>query len=196
MWQPYTLKNEGLWEGYDGEWSHASRQLIALAEATPPQKFAWRPAPEVRSIGEVYMHIAIANFYLLSVTGAREPEVSVSLEKTVTQKADVLDWLKRSLDAVAAARAHLKPGDLQRKVSIELTRPSPSTACTCASSCTPIALCANLDRLRSTETIRLSLPCVQAFDLDEMLAPMTRCKSRRAYTRVFSMFELYSNFRA
>jgi uncharacterized damage-inducible protein DinB len=65
------------------------------------------------------MHIAIANFYLLSVTGAREPEVSVSLEKTVTQKADVLDWLKRSLDAVATARAHLKPGDLQRKVSID-----------------------------------------------------------------------------
>jgi hypothetical protein len=80
-------QNEGLWEGYDGEWSYASRQLIALAEATPPQKFSWRPAPGVRSIGEVYMHIAIANFYLLSVTGAKEPEVSVSMEKTVTQKA-------------------------------------------------------------------------------------------------------------
>jgi hypothetical protein len=60
-------QNEGLWEGYDGEWSHASRQLLALAQATPPQKFAWRPAPGVRSIGEVYMHIAIANFYLLSI---------------------------------------------------------------------------------------------------------------------------------
>ena len=92
-------QNEGLWEGYDGEWSHASRQLIALAEATPPQKFAWRPAPGVRSIGEVYMHVAIANFYLLSVAGVKEPEVKVSMEKTVTQKADVLDWLKRSLDA-------------------------------------------------------------------------------------------------
>ena len=112
-------QNEGLWEGYDGEWSHVSRQLIALAEATPPQKFSWRPAPGVRSISEVYMHIAIANFYLLSVTGAKEPEVSGSMEKTVTQKADVIDWLKRSLNAVAAARAHLKPGDLERKVSID-----------------------------------------------------------------------------
>ena len=112
-------QNEGLWEGYDGEWSHASRQLIALAEATPPQKFAWRPAPGVRSIGEVYMHIAIANFYLLSVTGAKEPDVSVSMEKTVTQKADVVNWLKRSLDAVVTARAQLKPADYQRKVSIE-----------------------------------------------------------------------------
>jgi hypothetical protein len=40
---------EGLWEGYDGEWAHVSRQLIALAEATPADKFAWRPAPGVRS---------------------------------------------------------------------------------------------------------------------------------------------------
>lgn len=112
-------QNEGLWEGYDGEWSHVSRQLLALAEATPAEKFAWRPAPGVRSIGEVYMHIAIANFYLLSVTGAKEPEVKVSMEKTVTTKADVIDWLKRSLDAVPAARAQLKPADYQRKVSID-----------------------------------------------------------------------------
>ena len=34
---------EGLWQGYDGEWRHVSRQLIALAEATPEDKFAWRP---------------------------------------------------------------------------------------------------------------------------------------------------------
>ena len=112
-------QDEGLWEGYGGEWGHTSRQLLALAQATPAEKFSWRPAPRVRSIGEVYMHIAVANFYLLSVTGPKEPEVAVSMEKTVTAKADVIDWLKRSLDAVAAARAQLKPGDLQRKVSID-----------------------------------------------------------------------------
>ncbi len=112
-------QNEGLWEGYDGEWSHVSRQLLALAQATPAEKFSWRPAPGVRSIGEVYMHIAIANFYLLSVTGPKEPEVKVSMEKTVTTKADVIDWLKRSLDAVSTARAQLKPADYQRKVSID-----------------------------------------------------------------------------
>ena len=111
-------QNEGLWEGYNGEWSHTSRQLLALAEATPAEKFSWRPAPGVRSIGEVYMHIAIANFYLLSVTGPKEPAVEVSMEKTVTQKADVIDWLKRSLDAVSTARAQLKPADYQRKVTI------------------------------------------------------------------------------
>jgi hypothetical protein len=66
-------QTEGLWQGYDGEWGHVSRQLIALAEATPPEKFAWRPAPGVRSTSEVYMHIALANFELLSVTGPKMP---------------------------------------------------------------------------------------------------------------------------
>src|ERR1700681_1929869 len=93
---------EGLWQGYDGEWGHVSRQLIALAEATPAEKFAWRPAAGVRSMSEVYMHIALANFYLLSITGPKMPAdmTSPDLEKTVTSKADVIDWLKRSLDAV------------------------------------------------------------------------------------------------
>jgi hypothetical protein len=39
----------GLGQGYDGEWTHASRQLVALAEAILPEKFSWRPAPGVRS---------------------------------------------------------------------------------------------------------------------------------------------------
>jgi uncharacterized damage-inducible protein DinB len=67
------------------------------------------------------MHIALANFYLLSVTGPKMPAdmTSDNLEKAVTKKADVIQWLKRSLDAVKTARAQLKPGDLERKVKIE-----------------------------------------------------------------------------
>src|ERR1700726_1932565 len=62
---------EGIWQGYDGEWLHVSQQLIALAEATPEEKFSWRPAPGVRSTSEVYMHIVEANFGLLAVTGPK-----------------------------------------------------------------------------------------------------------------------------
>jgi len=111
---------EGLWQGYDGEWGVVSEQLVALAEATPPQKFTWRPAPGVRSVSEVYMHIVLANFYLLSVTGPKMPAdiKSADREKTVTAKADVISWLKRSLDAVKTAHLAVKPEDLQRKVKI------------------------------------------------------------------------------
>jgi len=110
---------EGLWQGYDGEWKHVSQQLIALAEATPAEKFAWRPAAGVRSTSEVYMHIVMANFYLLSVTGPKMPAaLKEDMEKTVTSKAEVIDWLKRSLEAVREAHLAVKPSDLERKVHI------------------------------------------------------------------------------
>jgi uncharacterized damage-inducible protein DinB len=110
---------EGIWQGYDGEWRHVSQQLIALAEATPAEKYSWRPASGVRSTSEVYMHIAIANFYLLSVTGPKVPaDLNENMEKTVTSKAEVMAWLKRSLEAVKAAHAAISPKDLERKVKI------------------------------------------------------------------------------
>ena len=107
-------------EGYDGEWAHVSKQLIALADAIPADKYSWRPAPGVRSVSEILTHIAQANFYLLSVTGPKMPAdmESDDLEKTATSKPQVIENLKRSLLAVKTARAQLKPGDLERKVQI------------------------------------------------------------------------------
>jgi len=110
---------EGIWQGYDGEWRHVSSQLIALAEATPEEKFAWRPAKGVRSTSEVYMHIALANFYLLSITGPKMPDaLKLEMEKSVTSKAEVISWLKRSLEAVKTAHLAETPKDLERKVHI------------------------------------------------------------------------------
>ena len=110
---------EGIWEGYDGEWKHVSQQLIALAEATPADKFSWRPASGVRSTSEVYMHIVFANFYLLSVTGPKMPaDLKRELQTTVTAKPEVISWLKRSLDAVKEAHKGETSKDLDRKVHI------------------------------------------------------------------------------
>jgi uncharacterized damage-inducible protein DinB len=110
---------DGVMQGYNGEWNHTKSQILALAEATPQEKYSWRPAPGVRSISEVYMHIAIANFYYVGLMGIKTPDVSDDkLETSVTKKADVIDWLKRSFAALEAARAQLKPGDLDRKLKV------------------------------------------------------------------------------
>ena len=111
---------EGLWQGYDGEWQHTSSQLVSLAEVTPAEKFAWRPASGVRSTSEVYMHIVLANFWLLSVTGPKMPsDLHEDAEKTVTSKPEVIAWLKRSLEAVKQAHLKETPQDLARKVRVE-----------------------------------------------------------------------------
>ena len=116
---PESYWMEGLWQGYDGEWTHVTRQVLALAEATPADKYGWRPAPGVRSFSEVHMHIAMANFYLLSTTGLKIPDMSQDMEKKITDKAQVIDWLKRSFEAVRAGRANLAPGDLAKAVTVE-----------------------------------------------------------------------------
>jgi uncharacterized damage-inducible protein DinB len=115
----FAQQASDVFQGYDGEWNHVSGQLIALAEATPPDKFAWRPATGVRSTSEVYMHIVRANFLMLNAIGLKmPPDLKDGMGTTVTSKADVIGWLKRSLQAVKEAHAAETPADLQRKTNI------------------------------------------------------------------------------
>jgi uncharacterized damage-inducible protein DinB len=110
---------EGIFQGYDGEWKHVSQQLVDLAEATPADKFAWRPAPGVRSTSEVYMHIVTANYYLLSVAGPKMPaDLPQDAAKKITTKPEVIAWLKRSLEAVKEAHQAETLKDLQRTVHV------------------------------------------------------------------------------
>jgi uncharacterized damage-inducible protein DinB len=103
-----------LGQGWVPEFRLTSRQLVQLAEATPPEKFGWRPSPGVRSVAEVYMHLAIGNFYLLEQAGVKPAEtVKLPGETSVTGKAEVIEWLKRSLDAV---RRGYEGADRQKKV--------------------------------------------------------------------------------
>lgn len=111
---------DGLWQGYDGEWRHVTNQLVALAEAIPADKYAWRPAPGVRSTSEVFMHIAIGNFWLLSATGHKmPPDLKDNADKTVTSKPEVIAWLKRSLEAVNQAHLAAKPEEMSKHVRID-----------------------------------------------------------------------------
>jgi uncharacterized damage-inducible protein DinB len=106
----------GLGQGWLGEFEVASRQLLQLAEATPEEKFAWRPAQGVRSIGEVYVHIAIGNYFLLDQAGIKTPVDRSKLkepEKTITAKADVIKFLNDSFEAV---RANYPTADKQKAV--------------------------------------------------------------------------------
>jgi uncharacterized damage-inducible protein DinB len=65
------------------------------------------------------MHIAMANFFLLSLTGPKvPPDLKQDMETKVTAKAEVIALLKRSFDAVKTARVGLKPADFQRKVKV------------------------------------------------------------------------------
>ena len=104
---PATAQPPELGQGWMEELNLAGRQMVALAEATPAEKFGWRPREGVRSVSEVYMHVALGNFWLMQQAGAKlppgTPEIVPGLERKVTDKAEVIAWLKRSLDAARTA---------------------------------------------------------------------------------------------
>ena len=105
-----------LGQGWLPEFTLTSRQLLQLADATPAEKFAWRPGPGVRSVSEVYMHIAAGNYWLLQQAGAPSPEMAKlpkDPEKSVTSKPDVIEWLRKSQEAV---KTGYQSADRQKKV--------------------------------------------------------------------------------
>jgi uncharacterized damage-inducible protein DinB len=73
------------------------KKTVSLAEAMPAEKYSWRPMEGVRSVGEVYMHIAGANYMIPAALGAKPPAgITRDMEKTVTDKAKIIDHLKQS----------------------------------------------------------------------------------------------------
>ena len=97
----------------------SGKRLVDLANAVPAEKFGWRPAPGVRSVSEVFMHAASANYFLPSLVGGKLPEgFDQSLEKTVTDKAKVIDWLKKSVENAKAVGGGLSNADLDKKVAV------------------------------------------------------------------------------
>jgi hypothetical protein len=70
----------------------------------------------VRSVSEVYMHIVVANWFLLGQAGVKPenaPKITMETEKQVKDKAEVIKWLKDSFDAVRKA---YPPADAKKAV--------------------------------------------------------------------------------
>jgi uncharacterized damage-inducible protein DinB len=55
------------------EVTYYEQRYIRLAEAMPTEKYAWRPAEGVRSVGEVYTHIVSANYGIARALGTAPP---------------------------------------------------------------------------------------------------------------------------
>lgn len=91
--------------------SEAEQKFVALAEKMPTDKYAWRPAPGVRSVGEVFLHIATDNYFLPTVAGVAMP-ASTGLSATDFKTFDTFEHRQLSREQIIAelkaSFAHLK----------------------------------------------------------------------------------------
>ena len=122
------FKGEYLWE-----FDIAVEQLLRLAEAFPAERYGWRPVETARSVSEILVHVAAGNRALLDIVGVEAPadlfgklegegvarilamaRRNESLEKSITDKPDVLTFVKQSLDAMRIAFGEVSDGQLDR----------------------------------------------------------------------------------
>lgn len=108
----------GVPDGFAGQFlsqfNNSMSKLVALAEATPADKFAWSPGPGVMSVAKVHAHIAHYNYrYPSRAMGVGLP-ASIGLDtlESVASKAAVVQLLKQSGDYVRAAVAGLSEAQL------------------------------------------------------------------------------------
>jgi uncharacterized damage-inducible protein DinB len=96
------------------------KQVLALAKAIPEEKYAWRPAPGVRSFKEVFLHIVNGNQLLLNVAekspsreellkqieqNAKGEQDTVSKEKIVAMLAESFTGVRKALEGVRSTAA-------------------------------------------------------------------------------------------
>lgn len=96
------------------------KRFVDLAGAVPAEKFTWRPGEGVRSVSEVYLHVAAANFNLPRLFGTQPPAgLDIrGLEKSTADKAKVIQTVKDSFAHIRQAVEHLNDADVEKTVKL------------------------------------------------------------------------------
>jgi len=94
----------------------AEGKLLELAEATPEGKYGWRPGKGVRTTGEVFMHVATANYGVPGFLGVKPPEGfdHTTFEKSRTRKAEIISTLRASFEHMEKAWSEMSDADMDK----------------------------------------------------------------------------------
>ena len=92
------------------------QKFTDLAGAIPQEKYTWRPGDGVRSVSEVFLHVAQSNYYILSLMGVERPAGTEAkdFEKSTTDKAKIIDQMKQSFAFTKANIGKLTNADLAK----------------------------------------------------------------------------------
>jgi uncharacterized damage-inducible protein DinB len=98
------------------EIAYYEQRYLRLAEAMPADKYAWKPAEGVRSIGEVYTHIVQANYGVARAFGTQPPAGLdfKSITAMATDKAKTVEALKDSFAHFRQAIQALSDADADK----------------------------------------------------------------------------------
>ncbi len=96
----------------------------SLAEAMPESAYSWRPQEGVRSVSEVFMHVAATNFGIPQMIGVAPPDdvepqwVDFQNAESITDKATILRALKASFDHLGKTLESTSDADLDNPTQL------------------------------------------------------------------------------
>lgn len=89
------------------QWNGLGSKVIAMAEDWPEDKYGYRPNKDVRTFGEVVVHIAASNYFFINSATGKSTKDFQDDPKGYTTKKQILAYLKKS---VADGAAGLEAG--------------------------------------------------------------------------------------
>jgi uncharacterized damage-inducible protein DinB len=110
-----------------GQTEFIQGRLSQLAGAMPESTFEWRPTDGVRSVSEVYLHAAFANYICVTMSGGSVPnEVGFVMDFSkandwdtqTTDKAAVIEKMNQSFDILKKRIGELTQEDLDREIEV------------------------------------------------------------------------------
>ncbi|MBE0571095.1 MAG: DinB family protein [Ignavibacteriaceae bacterium] len=97
-----------------GQVDFVKGRLMQLADAMPEESYSWTPGEGVRSVGEVYVHAAEANYYMLSLMKGEKFDMSSS--KSKADKKTALSLMEKSFGDLKESVAQFTDEDLNREI--------------------------------------------------------------------------------
>lgn len=97
------------------------KKFVGLSEAVPADKYTWRPAEGVRSVSEVLLHVAGANFGLPGrVFGMEAPAgfKGQGYDKSTTDKAEITKAVKESFAYFRSSIEKLSAADANKAIKM------------------------------------------------------------------------------
>jgi uncharacterized damage-inducible protein DinB len=116
--QPAAAPESGMRAEFLSDLKSQEDRFVSLAQAIPADKYTWRPAEGVRSISEVLLHVAAANFNLPTLFGVPAPAgfKAQGFDKSTTEKAKVIQSFQDAFAHMRDAVQAMPDSDLDKLV--------------------------------------------------------------------------------
>ena len=114
-----TAQDQFVQNNITGMLGYNQGQIASLAQEFSEDQYDWRPAEGIRSVREVILHLASANYYIASGMGIAIPDdVDMQTIEQITGKENVIAALNKSYEFIKDKLNQISSADFENEVDL------------------------------------------------------------------------------